>query len=74
MLDIATPYLVFFGATASPTDAKTGLGLAHWRPELCVGQLRYPGCHIESGLPEMRPEHYVRPPIHEQTFVPDRYP
>lgn len=59
MLDIATPYLVFFGATASPTDAKTGLGLAHWRPELCVGQLRYPGCHIESGLPEMRPEEAV---------------
>lgn len=56
MLDIATPYLVFLGATASPTDAKTGLGLARWRPDLCTGQLRYPGCGVDLGLPEMRPE------------------
>jgi uncharacterized NAD-dependent epimerase/dehydratase family protein len=54
-LGIATPYLVFLGGAASPTDAKTGFGLAHWRPELCVGQLRYPGCTADLDLPEMLP-------------------
>jgi uncharacterized NAD-dependent epimerase/dehydratase family protein len=56
MLELATPYLVFLGATASPTDAKTALGLVHWRPELCMGQLRYPGCGVDLGLPDLRPE------------------
>lgn len=59
MLDIATPYLIFLGGTVNPTDAKTGMGLAHWRPEHCLGQLRYPGCRVDLGLPEMRPEEGV---------------
>lgn len=54
-LEIATPYLVFLGGTTSPTDAKTGFGLVQWRPELCVGQLRYPGCQVDLGLREMLP-------------------
>lgn len=54
-LEIATPYLVFLGGTKSPTDAKTGFGLVHWRPEACIGQLRYPGCPVDLGLPEMLP-------------------
>jgi uncharacterized NAD-dependent epimerase/dehydratase family protein len=56
MIEIATPYLVFLGATANRTDAKTGLGLVHWRPEQCLGQLRYPGCGVDLGLPDMRPD------------------
>jgi uncharacterized NAD-dependent epimerase/dehydratase family protein len=52
---IATPYLIFLGGIDNPTDAKTGFGLAHWRPALCVGQLRYPGCKVDLGLPEMLP-------------------
>src|SRR5690606_42069318 len=55
MPELATPYLVFLGATANATDAKTGFGLVHWRPELCTGQLRYPGCSIDLGLPDLRP-------------------
>lgn len=54
-LEIATPYLLFLGATTSPTDAKTGFGLVEWRSEACVGQLRYPGCEVDLGLPEMLP-------------------
>ncbi len=50
-----SPYLVFLGGAASPTDAKTGFGLVQWRPESCIGQLRYPGCTVDLGLPEMRP-------------------
>jgi uncharacterized NAD-dependent epimerase/dehydratase family protein len=53
--DLATPYLVFLGAVANPRDAKTGQGLVDWRPELCVGQLRYPGCAADLGLPDMTP-------------------
>ncbi len=59
MPELATPYLVFLGATANATDAKTGFGLVHWRPELCTGQLRYPGCSIDLGLPDLRPEEAV---------------
>ncbi len=54
-LEIRTPYLVFLGGTTSATDAKTGFGLVHWRPETCIGQLRYPGCPVDLGLPEMLP-------------------
>lgn len=52
---IATPYLIFLGAVKNPLDAKTGRGLVDWRPELCVGQLRYPGCAVDLGLPDMSP-------------------
>jgi uncharacterized NAD-dependent epimerase/dehydratase family protein len=55
VLDIATPYLVFLGATNNRLNAKTGKGLVHWRPELCIGQLRYPGSTVSIGLPDMSP-------------------
>jgi uncharacterized NAD-dependent epimerase/dehydratase family protein len=55
VLDIATPYLVFLGATNNRLNAKTGKGLVHWRPELCVGQLRYAGSSVSLGLPDMTP-------------------
>lgn len=53
--DIATPCLVFLGAVERAADAKTGRGLVDWRPELCVGQLRRPGCAADLGLPDMTP-------------------
>lgn len=59
MNPIRTPYLVFLGGVADALDAKTGRGLADWRPELCVGQLRYPGCAADLGLPEMQPAEAV---------------
>ena len=55
-LRIRTPYLVFLGDVENPLDAKTGRGLADWRPELCVGQLRLGGCRVDLGLPDMTPE------------------
>jgi uncharacterized NAD-dependent epimerase/dehydratase family protein len=55
IVPIATPYLVFLGAVENSRDAKTGQGLAHWRPESCVAQLRYPGCAADLGLPDMTP-------------------
>jgi uncharacterized NAD-dependent epimerase/dehydratase family protein len=52
---IAAPYLIFLGAVEDPRDAKTGQGLVQWRSELCLGQLRYPGCSADLGLPDMSP-------------------
>jgi uncharacterized NAD-dependent epimerase/dehydratase family protein len=51
--EISTPYLIFLGAVENSRDAKTGQGLVDWRPELCVGQLRYPGCSADLGLPDL---------------------
>jgi len=33
--------------------AKTGHGIAYWRPEKCVGEMRLPGCPIDMGVPEL---------------------
>jgi len=52
---VAAPYLVFLGDVRNPLDAKTGRGLVDWRPERCLGQLRYPGCQVDLGLPDMSP-------------------
>lgn len=36
-----------------PAYAKTGAGIAHWRPELCLGQLSLGGGNVDLGLPKM---------------------
>jgi uncharacterized NAD-dependent epimerase/dehydratase family protein len=51
--EISTPYLIFLGAVENARDAKTGQGLVDWRPERCIGQLRYSGCRADLGLPDM---------------------
>ena len=50
---IPTPYLVFLGAAHDQLAGKTGVGVAQWRREACVGQLRLPGCQADAGLPDM---------------------
>ena len=50
---IAHPYLMFLGDAPDQLAAKTAAGVAHWRPEWCLGQLRLPGCKADLGLPEM---------------------
>ncbi len=52
-LELKTPYLVFLGDAAGELHAKTGHGVAYWRPELCVGQLRYAECAADVRLPDM---------------------
>lgn len=46
------PYLLFLGDVQDQLAAKTGHGLKDWRPELCFGQLRLPGCKADLGLRE----------------------
>jgi uncharacterized NAD-dependent epimerase/dehydratase family protein len=52
-VEFSAPYLIFLGDSADPLDAKTGLGIAHWRRERCLAQLRLPGCAADAGLPDM---------------------
>jgi uncharacterized NAD-dependent epimerase/dehydratase family protein len=50
---IEKPYLLFLGDAPDPLAAKTADGVARWRPENCVGQLRLPGCQADLGLPDL---------------------
>lgn len=47
------PYLLYLGQPADDLAIKTARGLAFWRPEWCVGQLRHAGCEYTLGLPDM---------------------
>ena len=49
---LEAPYLLLLGSEKSPTYAKTAAGLAHWRPELCMGQLRLSPDTVDLGLPD----------------------
>ncbi|SDG15020.1 Uncharacterized conserved protein, NAD-dependent epimerase/dehydratase family [Limimonas halophila] len=49
---IDPPYLLFLGDAADELAAKTARGVAHWRPDRCLGQVRLPGCKADLGLPD----------------------
>jgi uncharacterized NAD-dependent epimerase/dehydratase family protein len=50
---LRTPYLMFLGDAPDQLAAKTAAGIAHWRPEISLGQFRLPGCNADLGLPDM---------------------
>jgi uncharacterized NAD-dependent epimerase/dehydratase family protein len=52
-MTLRTPYLMFIGDAPDQLAAKTAAGVAFWRPEACLGQLRLPGCRADLGLPDM---------------------
>lgn len=52
-VEIKPPYLLFLGDEPDITHAKTAAGIAHWRPEACIGQLRLPGSGVDLGFPDM---------------------
>ena len=54
-IEIKPPYLLFLGDEPERSHAKTAVGIAHWRRELCVGQLRLPGSGVDLGLPDVTP-------------------
>lgn len=53
-MEFPYPSLLFL-ADVDRVSAKTALGVAYWRPEACVGQLRLQGCEVDLGLPDMNP-------------------
>lgn len=52
-MQIKTPYLLFLGDAADDLAAKTAAGVAQWRPEFCVGQIRLDGCQTTLGLQDL---------------------
>ena len=48
---LRAPYAIYFGDVQHDGYAKTGLGLIHWRRNLCCCEVRLPACAIEGGLP-----------------------
>jgi uncharacterized NAD-dependent epimerase/dehydratase family protein len=52
-MQIRHPYLLFLGDAPDQLAAKTAQGIAQWRPDWCLGQLRLPGCKADLGLPEL---------------------
>ncbi len=50
---IEQPYLLFLGDAPDQLAAKTAQGIADWRPETCIGQLRFTDCNADLGLPDM---------------------
>ncbi|MHA1152687.1 MAG: DUF1611 domain-containing protein [Alphaproteobacteria bacterium] len=51
-MELRRGYLLFLGDVPLQLDAKTATGIAHWRPEWCVGQRRLAGCGADTGLPD----------------------
>ncbi|NNK37813.1 MAG: DUF1611 domain-containing protein, partial [Xanthomonadales bacterium] len=54
------PYLILIGGESEPTYAKTGFGLVQWCPEKVAGQLRFPGCGVDLGVPDLPLEQAIR--------------
>ena len=52
-IDLESPYLIYLGDVPDLHHAKTGAGVAYWRPENCVGQMRLPESPVDLDLPEM---------------------
>jgi uncharacterized NAD-dependent epimerase/dehydratase family protein len=50
---LRTPYLLFIGDAPDQLAAKTADGIAFWRPDVCLGQLRLPGCKADLRIPDM---------------------
>lgn len=50
---LTPPCLLFLGDAHDMLAAKTARGLADWRPQHCLGQLRLPDCRADLGLPDL---------------------
>ena len=55
-VSLEAPYLIYIGDVPDLHHAKTGAGIAYWRPEFCKGQMRLPHCTVDLGLPDMSPD------------------
>ena len=53
VIQFEMPFVVFLGDTVDAIYAKTGLGMAKWRPDECAGQMRLPGCGVNADVPDL---------------------
>jgi len=59
VLHVRKPYVLFLGDVRERSDAKTAFGLRDWCAEDCIGQMRLPGCPVDTGLPDLTPAEAV---------------
>jgi len=52
-ITLEKPYLILIGDEANVTNAKTGIGIAHWRPDDVAGQLRFSNDAVDLGVPDL---------------------
>ncbi len=52
-IQLNAPYLILIGDVEDKTYAKTGFGIIHWRPDLVAGQIRFPDCSVDLGVPDL---------------------
>lgn len=52
-ISLRPPYVIYIGDEDRVAYAKTGVGLAEWRPELCCGQIRHSSEAYDMGIPDM---------------------
>ena len=52
-LRIHKPYVLLMGDETNPIYAKTGLGIAQWDADNCVGQVRLSPDTVDAGLPDV---------------------
>ena len=50
---IHAPYLLFIGDATDALSIKMAQSVAHWRPDLCVGEFSVEGCTVSTGLPKL---------------------
>ena len=47
---IKTPYLLILGDAPDQLAARVAQGVKDWRPNICLGQLKLPGCKADLNL------------------------
>jgi len=52
-MNIQHPYLLFLGDAPDQPSAKTASGVVDWRPEWCLGQLRFETCQADLKIPDL---------------------
>ena len=53
MHTIQRPYLLFLGDSPDMLSAKVARGIAEWRPDFCVGQIRLADCKADLGIRDL---------------------
>tara|TARA_B100001029_G_scaffold178019_1_gene183804 strand:+ start:154 stop:1149 length:996 start_codon:yes stop_codon:yes gene_type:complete len=56
---IPKPYLLFLGEAKDDLAIKTAAGINFWRPEWCIGQIRFPNANAKLEISEMTIEEAV---------------
>ena len=56
---IPKPYLLFLGEAKDELAIKTAAGINFWRPEWCIGQIRFPNANAKLEISEMTIEEAV---------------